>query len=455
MTSVADRYLLGEVLSTGGMAQVSLARLRAAGGFGRTVAIKKLHPQLASDPSFVAMMLDEARLVSRIRHPNVVVPLDVVQEDGDFLLVLEYVHGATLSELAAAGPCPLPIGRAIVAAVLAGLHAAHVAKHEDGTPLGVVHRDVSPHNVIVGADGDVRVLDFGVARAAGAPHQSEIGAIKGKVAYMAPEQLAAGDIGAAADQYGASVVAWELFTGRRLFEGVEKSQIPFLVTSGAVRSPSVVAPDLPEDLVDVIMRGLSRRPEDRFASAEAMAAAIEATGPVATPRELSAWVGEVARDVLAAKAAKVARLEQLAVASPAPTSRPTQVEGVSEDVPPVDRGRARKLIAILAVATLAGAAAALASRFVTTAAETRAATPAAPSDTPAASASTAETPTVAAPAPASAVAGTSVPSLPNGATAPPRDVRKDPPSGVARPVGPRPKTPRVAPSANTGLFDRN
>lgn len=443
MAAVADRYLLGEVLSSGGMAQVSLGRLRAVGGFGRTVAIKKLHPQLAADPSFVAMMLDEARLVSRIHHPNVVVPLDVVHEDGDLLLVLEYVHGATLSEIAAtaAGPCPLPVGRAIVAAMLSGLHAAHVAKDDDGAPLGVVHRDVSPQNVIIGVDGDVRVLDFGIARARGASHQSEVGEIKGKVAYMAPEQLTAEAVGAAADQYAASVVAWELFTGRRLFEGVEKTQIPFLATTGAVRSPSAVAPTLPDDIVDVVMRGLSREASERFPTAQAMAEALEATGPVATARELAAWVTEVARDVLATKTAKVTRLEQLARAAPAPsTVAPVDV------APAAHRpGAGRRVWPLILFAVVAGTLAFTLQRTMS---------PRRSAVVDANAGSTAPITTEVAPV-ASTAASTAAevvaPSTSDG-TATSRGVTKE---TTDTPRRVRAKPPRTATSATPGLFDRN
>src|SRR5688572_7803824 len=161
-----ERYeLLGE-LASGGMATVYLARLRRPLGFARLVAIKCMHPQFAKDPAFTTMFLDEARITSRLRHPNIVPTLDIVAEDGHLLLVMEYVEGeslvAILRTLKKQGArIPLPIACAIVHDVLLGLHEAHEAKDDDGTPLAVVHRDVSPHNVIVGIDGLARVLDFG------------------------------------------------------------------------------------------------------------------------------------------------------------------------------------------------------------------------------------------------------------------------------------------------------
>ncbi len=315
VTSHLDRYLLGEVMASGGMSSVHLGRMRGAAGFGRTVAIKRLHPQYATDPDFVAMMLDEAKLVSRISHPNVVATLDVVHTDSSLFLILDYVHGETLATihrtLAAEGRrIPLPIARAIASAMLLGLDAAHEATDELGHALGVVHRDVSPQNVMIGADGGVRVLDFGVAKAASFSHQSDAGQIKGKLAYMAPEQLAGTTVTRAADLYGASVVLWEMLTGRRLYEAMEKAQIAFLVMNGAARSPRTVEPEVPEDLADLVMRGLERDPERRFPTARAMAEAIEATGPAATVREIAAWLEEVLHDSLATKAERVARMER-------------------------------------------------------------------------------------------------------------------------------------------------
>src|SRR5262245_51026591 len=170
--SVIGRYALHGELASGGMATVHLGRLLGPVGFSRTVAIKRLHAQYAQDPEFVSMFLDEARLAARIRHPNVVPTLDVVATSGELFLVMEYVPGESLSRLARAARdrmerMPPRIVSAIMSGVLHGLHAAHEAKSERGEPLGIVHRDVSPQNVLVGTDGVARVLDFGVAKAAG------------------------------------------------------------------------------------------------------------------------------------------------------------------------------------------------------------------------------------------------------------------------------------------------
>src|SRR5271154_2384991 len=203
------RYLLFGEIASGGMATVHFGRLSGPAGFSRTVAIKRLHPNLAKDPEFVAMFLDEARLAARIRHPNVIPTLDVVATEGEIFLVMDYVQGESLSRLIRAAVArgeriPPDMVAALMVGVLHGLHAAHEAKSDHGEPLGIVHRDVSPHNILVGTDGAARVLDFGVAKAIGRSQNTREGQIKGKLAYMAPEQVR-GSVSRRTDVYAASV----------------------------------------------------------------------------------------------------------------------------------------------------------------------------------------------------------------------------------------------------------
>ena len=215
------RYAIHALLGSGGMAEVHYGTLSAQGGVSRPVAIKKLHPQLASAVEARAILLDEARLVARVQHPNVVQLIDVVTEGSDLFLVLEYVHGETLASLlrVAKGPIAIAIAVGIVTGVLEGLHAAHVATDASGALLGIVHRDVSPQNVMVGVDGSARVLDFGIAKAQGrAQEATQTGLIKGKIAYMSPEQLRTGMASARSDVFSAGLVLWELLTGKRMFD---------------------------------------------------------------------------------------------------------------------------------------------------------------------------------------------------------------------------------------------
>jgi serine/threonine protein kinase len=216
---IIGRYALSEEIAHGGMATVHIGRLRGSAGFARTVAIKRPHPQYARDPEFVAMFVDEARLAARIHHPNVVSTLDVVAREGELFLVMEYVQGESLSRLVHLARqrrerVPEPMVASIVAGVLHGLHAAHEARGEGGELLGLVHRDVSPQNVLVGTDGVARVLDFGVAKAAGRIHTTRNGELKGKLAYMSPEQLC-GEVTRMTDVYAAGVVLWEALAGAR------------------------------------------------------------------------------------------------------------------------------------------------------------------------------------------------------------------------------------------------
>ena len=219
---VVGRYTLFDEIARGGMASIHLARLNAAAGFSRTVVVKRMQPDLAHDPQFCAMFMDEARLAARVQHPNVVQTVDVIWEAGELLLVLDYVHGTSLaSALRAASLAgqrvPISVANAILAGTLHGLHAAHTATNEQGEALCIVHRDVSPQNVLVGTDGIARLIDFGVAKAVGRLQTTDAGGLRGKLAYMPPEQVV-GNVAAVTDLYAAGVVLWEAWTGRRFFE---------------------------------------------------------------------------------------------------------------------------------------------------------------------------------------------------------------------------------------------
>jgi serine/threonine-protein kinase len=297
------------------MARVHFGCLIGDGGFSRVVAIKRLHDHFASDPAFVATLLDEAKLTSRIQHPNVVPVLDMVIDRGEVFLVMEYVSGSALSSLlrasndAGALP-PWKVATGIVAGALHGLHAAHTACDALGAPLGIVHRDVSPHNILVGTDGLARVVDFGVAKAVGRFQATDAGQIKGKLAYMAPEQLLGQEVSAKADIYGAALVLSEALTGKRVFDGDNMAALVSSVLSPRPLPIREHSPDIPAELEALVLRGLAARPEDRFESAREFAAALEERVGVATSRQIGDWATEAARETLAERSDVILRLTQ-------------------------------------------------------------------------------------------------------------------------------------------------
>ena len=312
---VVGRYALYDPIAAGGMATVHYGRLRGPVGFARTVAIKRLHPELARDPEFVSMFLDEARLAARIRHPNVVQTLDVVAEDGELFLIMEYVQGESLARLRRSlaqeqQVIPHRIASAIMSGALMGLHAAHEAKNEQGERLGLVHRDVSPHNVLVGADGMARVLDFGVAKAAGRVHTTREGKVKGKLAYMAPEQIQSGEVTREADLYSATVVLWEALTGKRLFHADNQTTVVARILAHNVPPPSKLVPGLPSGYDAIIAKGMAKKPSERYASAREMALALEGVDGVESPARVAAWLEARAGTVLEERAERIANIER-------------------------------------------------------------------------------------------------------------------------------------------------
>jgi eukaryotic-like serine/threonine-protein kinase len=314
------RYLLYGEIASGGMATVHFGRLQGAAGFARSVAIKRLHPQYAKDPDFVGMFLDEARLAARIAHPNVVPTLDIVSQGDELLLVMEYVRGSSLSRLLRTltqkgERMPTRIAAAITAGALRGLHAAHEAKSEAGEKLEIVHRDVSPQNVLVGTDGIARVLDFGVAKAAGRVQTTREGQLKGKLAYMAPEQITTGSVTRRTDVYAAAVVLWEMLTGRRLFRADNEAKLLALVLDSEVLAPSKLVEGLPSAFDQVVMKGLDRDPAKRYATAREMAIDVEAVVGIEPSTVIGEWVEVVAADELRERANRIEEIERSVLGS--------------------------------------------------------------------------------------------------------------------------------------------
>ncbi len=323
--TILGRYELHASIATGGMASIHLGRVRGAAGFERTVAIKRLHPQFASDPHFVAMFMDEARLVARIRHPNVVPILDVVAEQNELFLVMEYVHGESLAGLVLprggleGDPVPPGIAAAIFVDVLHGLHAAHEATTSAGERLGIVHRDVTPHNVLVGVDGASRIADFGIAMATERAQKTAAGQVKGKLSYIAPEQLQGTAVERTTDVYAAAVSLWEALAGSVLFSGEHEGRIVERVLVGATRAPSALARGIPHALDEVVMRGLEMRPAKRFQTARDMALALEKSIALPPASEVGQWVATRAQEKLAKRAAAIEALDRAPDLAPMPT----------------------------------------------------------------------------------------------------------------------------------------
>jgi serine/threonine-protein kinase len=313
---VIGRYALFGEIAAGGMATVHFGRLVGPVGFSRTVAIKRLHAQYAKDPDFVAMFLDEARLASRIQHPNVVTTLDVVNMPSEVFLVMEYLQGESLSRLirnARKLGENVPPGHAvsIISGMLHGLHAAHEAKSERREPLNIVHRDISPQNVLVGVDGAARVLDFGVAKAAMRSQSTRDGQMKGKLSYMSPEQLNGKPVDRRTDLFAAGVVLWEALTGKRLFDGADAGEIFAKLLASEIPRPSTLAQGISEPLDNVVMKALDRDPDKRYQTARQFAIELEASSVPATPRAIGEWVEHLAGIELERRSQLVAEIESI------------------------------------------------------------------------------------------------------------------------------------------------
>jgi eukaryotic-like serine/threonine-protein kinase len=296
-----DRYELVGELASGGMATVYLARLGGVGGFQRFVAMKRLHPHLQNEKEFVEMFLDEARLSAGIHHPNVVAILEVGASPVGYYLVMEYVEGDTLARLLARAAShgqriPTPIALRMVLDALAGLHAAHELKNDQGELVQLVHRDVSPQNVLVGVDGIARITDFGVARATSRLTSTRVGQLKGKLAYMAPEQAKGEGLDRRADVFSAGVLIWETLAAKRLFKADNEAATLQRVMNEPIPSLTRIAPHLSPELAAAVGGALERDPEQRFATAAEFADAIEEAAEgrdgIADSRDVAAFVKE-------------------------------------------------------------------------------------------------------------------------------------------------------------------
>jgi serine/threonine-protein kinase len=371
-----DRYeLIGEIAS-GGMATVYLARLTGVGGFQRLFAIKRLHPHLQGEKEFVEMFLDEARLAAGIHHPNVVPILEVGASPGGYYLVMEYIEGETLARLLARAASkkerlPVPMVLRMTLDMLSGLHAAHELKDENGILAGVVHRDVSPQNVLVGVDGVSRITDFGVARAASRLTATRVGQLKGKIAYMAPEQARGEeDVDRRADVFAAGVVVWEALAHRRLFKAASEAGTLSRVLNDPLPHLHEVAPHVDPGVCAVIMQALDRDRDRRLADcarfADALERAAAAAGVLGSSRDLRGYMDhELGSEVMVQREALrawTARADAMGGAPPhvTPSVGPSATTpgvatdaGIEESINNAARGPGRTFTIVAALLLLA------------------------------------------------------------------------------------------------------
>lgn len=296
---LSSRYEVYGEIAAGGMASVQYGRLLGPRGFSRAVAIKRLHAHYSREAEFVSMFLDEARLSARLMHANIIHTLDVIETPGEVALVMEYVHGETLWTLlrlvrGQGQHIPVRIGCSLITSVLHGLHAAHEARDDLGDALHIVHRDVSPQNILIGADGIPRILDFGIAKALGRLRTTPSGEIKGKLGYIALEQLHAANVDRRTDVYGAAAVLWELLTGAALFDGPSEPAIVHRVLYETVQPPSRYRSEVPVGLDGIVLRALSRDADARYATAQEMALALEHEIGLASQSEVASWLAQLA-----------------------------------------------------------------------------------------------------------------------------------------------------------------
>lgn len=310
---VLDRYELVCKLADGGMATVWVARQRGKHNFEKLVAVKTILPRFLDDGAFRAMFLDEARIAARIEHANVARILDLGEEGPFLYLVMEWVEGDTLANFLRTfardkKPFPPEIFLRIMADACTGLHAAHELADENGACLGVVHRDVSPQNILVSKDGHPKLIDFGVARANDRiAEETAFGTIKGKLQYMAPEQARCREVTRTADFYSIGAMLYHFFGGRFVHTGSSQSEVMTKLVTGAPIDP--LPETVPAALREIIMKALAQDPAARFATMADLCAALEgamvATNLAASAADVAAFVKEVAGSRIAARREKV------------------------------------------------------------------------------------------------------------------------------------------------------
>jgi serine/threonine-protein kinase len=333
------RYEILMPVAKGGMAAVWAARLVGSRGFQKVVAIKTILPGLSDDVDFEAMLLDEARLAARIRHPHVVEIVDLGEEDEWLYLVMGWVDGETLFTLnkraKQRGGIPLPILLRILSSACAGLEAAHELRDDKGQLVGLVHRDISPQNIMISFDGIVKIVDFGVAKAAGRSHETRVGGVmKGKVPYLSPEQLEGRKIDRRADLFSLGILAYVMVSGRHPFKGETDAKTMENICARAPVPLRDLVPDVNPELEAIVLRALEKDPDARWPSCAEMQRALDQTasklGTSVTDGDVARFVRELMGDALAERNAALAEAIQRAdarAATPAPAKAKPAARG--------------------------------------------------------------------------------------------------------------------------------
>ncbi|MEJ7730972.1 MAG: protein kinase [Polyangiaceae bacterium] len=314
-TFFLGRYRVVDEIGVGGMASVHLARMDGPGGFQKWVAIKRIHPHLVEDDQFVDMFLDEARIAAGINHANVAQVFDLGKDENTYWIAMEYLHGEPLREVMRraedkrAQVTPELAAR-ICSDAAEGLHAAHELRGKNGQLLGLVHRDVTPHNLFLTYDGYTKVVDFGIAKVADRLSSTRAGTLKGKLAYMSPEQVRGAEVDRTTDIFALGVVLWELTTSQRLFRMDTDLDTLEKVQACVVPPPSSLVPDYPVELESVVMKALAKRKQDRFQTARELSRALQnflmRRGAFVGPEEVAQFVRQVFSDRIQKREAHLA-----------------------------------------------------------------------------------------------------------------------------------------------------
>ncbi|WP_093524987.1 serine/threonine protein kinase [Stigmatella erecta] len=363
-------YQLVKRLALGGMAQIYLARRKGQDASAPLVVVKRILPHLAENLEFVRMFLDEARIAARLAHPNIVQLYDLGAQDDSFFLAMEYIHGDDVRRIckraeSLAHPLPVALACRIIIDACAGLDYAHKKVDPLGKPLGIVHRDVSPQNILVSFAGEVKVVDFGIAKAADQATVTRSGVLKGKYSYMSPEQAAGKRVDCRSDVFALGVVLYELITGTRLFKRTTDMQTLSAVSECHVTPPSEISPRVPVDLDAIVLKALAKDPDARYAEALQLQVALEAWLRKHPSASSSEDLSEFMQAVYAERLAREARTGQVAVEEelPAQGQRPSgetprrpggSASPSSKDVTRADRGEGGEAVELEATARSPG-----------------------------------------------------------------------------------------------------